>query len=170
VCPPPSQYSLCYAYATATKFAQELSAPDANAQAQERLEKDQLKRVIEELVSIESSQAPLPWLLRNYVRNGDFRNWDQVKAILSMNTPLVSDLVDIMGKFDGDLVFKDLATYKQLRMIVDSRASLYAELGSVKPPPSEQEKAQLLKIADNFDVLISQMKVVEKKLSDYLKN
>ena len=153
----------------ATQFAQELSKPDASARAEQRLEKEQLKQVIEDLVSIEYMQAPLPWLLRAYVRDGNFGNWEQVKLVINSDAKPVSDLVDLMEKFDGDLVYKDLETYRQLRTIVSSRAGLYGELASMKPPPTDQEKAQLLQIADNFDVLISQTKLIEKKLSDYLK-
>ncbi len=151
----------------ATRFAREINPPDANARMQGS-EKEQLKRVIRDLVSIEGSQAPLPRLLRSYVKERDPGNWSQVKDVVAMNAPLVSDLAAVMGNFDGDLVYKDLNTYKKLNTAIKSRAGLYGDLARMNPPSSEKENAELLRIADNFDVLIREMKSVEIKLSAYL--
>lgn len=119
-----------------------------------RVEKRALKKVIADLVRIEDSQAPLPRLLRSYAKNGDFRNWDQLKEIISMNAPIVSELVEVLQAFDGDLIYKDIDTYKRLQFMVRTRAGLYEELSQIKPPKSAAEKRQLLQIADNFDALI----------------
>jgi hypothetical protein len=133
-----------------------------------RVEKRALKRVITDLVDIEHSQAPLPWLLRDYAKNGDSGNWGQVKSIISMNAPIVSELVEVLRSFDGDLIYKDLDTYKQLQFMVKTREGLYGELSHMEPPKSAAEMRQLFQIADNFDTLIAQMKVIQTKISAYL--
>ena len=153
----------------ARKFVNQLDEKASLDRIEDKIEKSKLKKVIRELVSIEHSQAPLPWLLRNYVQSEDPRNWGQVKAIISENTPIITELVDVLKKFDGDLIYKDLDTYKQLHSMMMSRAGLYAGLSKMGPPKSPDEKAKLLKIADNFDMLISQIKLVQLKLSYYLK-
>lgn len=133
-----------------------------------RVEKQALKRVIADLVDIEHSQAPLPWILRGYARNNDPRGWGQVTGIISANAPIVSELVEVLRAFDGDLIYKDIDTYKKLHFMVRTRAGLYRELSQMEPPKSAAEKRQLLQIADNFDALIAQMKVIQVKLSAYL--
>jgi len=151
-----------------TKLSAMLDNATTRDALERRIEKRALKRVIADLVSIEGSQAPLPWLLRNYAKSDDPRNWEQVKSIISLNAPVVSELVDVLRSFDGDLIYKDIDTYKQLQFMVTTRAGLYGELSSMQPPKSPAEKRQLLQIADNFDALISQMKKIQSKLSSYL--
>jgi len=133
-----------------------------------RVEKQALKKVIAELVTIEQGQAPLPLLLRTYAKSDDPRNWEQVKHTIAVNAPVVSELVELLGAFDGDLIYKDLDTYKQLKFMVHTRAGLYGELSQLEAPRTAAEKRQLLRIADNFDELIAQTKVIQKQLSSYL--
>lgn len=151
------------------KFAEQLNTPAAKDSLEGKIEKEKLKRVIRDLVRIEYSQAPLPWLLRNYVRDEDPRNWQQVTSIIAQNTPIISELADVLQEFDGDLIYRDIETYKQLRFMMNSRAGLYGQLSHMAPPKSQGEKNQLLKIADNFEILINQMKTIQAKLSEYLK-
>ncbi len=129
-------------------------------------EKEQLKGVIKGLVTIEYANEPLPSLLRNYVAGR--REWNDVKSALSASLQPVSELVALIEQFNGDLVYKDLPTYKELRRTVNSRSELNRELENLRPPLSDQEKQQLLKIADNFEALSAQMKSLQTKLSKYL--
>ncbi|QFG31788.1 cell envelope integrity protein TolA [Pseudomonas umsongensis] len=152
------------------KLSSMLDSSTTREALERKVEKQALKRVIADLVRIEQSQAPLPWLLRKYVENDSPRNWNQVKDVISMNAPIVSELVEVLRSFDGDLIYKDIETYKQLSFMVHTRAGLYGELSQAESPKSDAEKKQLLKVADNFDTLISQMKIIQNKLSDYLKS
>lgn len=154
----------------AAKFAYLLENKSAKAKVESDIEKEKLKDVIRGLVTIEYSQAPLPWLLRNYAQSEDPKNWQQVTSVIATNTPIISELVDVLGSFDGDLIYKDMETYKQLRFMMNSRAGLYHQLANMKPPKSKIEKEQLLKIADNFEALINQMKLIQSKLGKYLNN
>ncbi|UVM48188.1 hypothetical protein LOY38_17425 [Pseudomonas sp. B21-015] len=152
------------------KLSSMLDSSTTRESLERRVEKQALKRVIADLVKIEQSQAPLPWLLRTYVDNNDPSDWNQVKTVISTNAPVVSELVEVLRSFDGDLIYKDIDTYKQLTFMVNARAGLYGTLSQAEPPKSDSEKKQLLQIADNFDTLIAQMKVVQNKLSTYLKS
>ena len=154
----------------AAKFSKLLSTPAAQEKVKSDVEKEKLKYVISRLVSIEYSQAPLPWLLRGYVQSEDPGNWGQVTSVITLNSPIVSELVDVLESFDGDLIYKDLETYKQLRFMMSSRAGLYSQLSTMEPPKSAAEKQQLLEIAENFEKLIAQMKIIQEKLGEYLSN
>ncbi len=152
------------------QFLQQIDSSAGQKGFSNDAEREQLKNVIHQLVSIEHSQAPLPWLLRRYAEQSDPGNWDQVKDVILMNAPKIQNLQDFLGKFNGELIARDLGTYKQLYNMTEERSGLYNELSKMPPPTSPGDKKKLLKIADNFDRLIAQIKIVQNKLARYLDN
>lgn len=185
--PPPSKTELVLdvvvdssgaAAGAARKLSERLNTPTTNDALKSRIEKKKLNRLLSKLIESEISKAPIPGLLREYVRSGDPSDWHTVTLEIKRNSLIISDLIELLENFDGDLVHKDMETYRELRYIINSRArrfeqlkpDLNSNLDTSSPPGTQREKDQLLKIAENFETLINQMKSIEIKLRDYLIN
>jgi hypothetical protein len=84
------------------KFDSRPSDSDAaNAQLLKSVQKEQLKQVIIALVNISHSQAPLPALLRQYVRDYPGTTlWGQITRVVPGNAPIVDSLVGTLKQFD----------------------------------------------------------------------
>ncbi|MDQ2711132.1 MAG: toll/interleukin-1 receptor domain-containing protein [Acidobacteriota bacterium] len=119
-----------------------------------RREKARLGKLMQELISIEWSQAPLPWLLRGYAQRHTsgrlserFDNWNQVTSILAGLTPVVAEVVELLLSYQGDFMIVSPDTYKQILFGLKSRMRLYAEIQALKRPQSPEEFALLEEIA-----------------------
>lgn len=152
----------------AAQFAKEISTPDGMEKLQQNIEKAKLKRVIRDLVSIEAGNFSIYSLLESYAIHPNPDSWQRVQEIVARTAPIISDVADLLEKFDGDLVFKDLETYRELRQTITSRLGLYTSLSNMPPPSNDAEKAELLEFAGNLKKLIEQIRIVQGRLSIYL--
>lgn len=150
------------------EFASQLEFIDNLQRVETYKEHEALKSVIRDLMDIELEQAPLPWLLRLYAGASDPKNWAQVTSVVAKNSPIVDRLMSLLNDFDGSLIYRDVETYRALRQMTHSRASLYSKLESLERPITADDKALLIAIADNFDELIAQIKTVQSRLGRYL--
>ena len=153
----------------AAKFAQELEKSSGITKVEENVEKEQLKKFIKDLSSVREVNAPILLRLRRYVETrGNAENWNQVMNELALSAPIVSELVSVLQSFDGDLIYKDIETYKELRLLISTRAGLYSSLADAGPPSTPEEWQDLIKIANNFQNIVEQMGIVQMLLAQYL--
>jgi hypothetical protein len=152
----------------AAQFAKEISTPAGMEKLERNIEKAELKRVIRDLVSIETGNVSTSYLLQRYAIQPNPGSWQLVQDVVARTAPIISDVADLLEKFDGDLVFKDLETYRELRRTISSRVGLYASLSNMPPPSNDAEKAELREFAGNLNKLIYQIRIVQERLSIYL--
>ena len=150
------------------EFTKALESQEALERIENNIEKEELGYILRRLIDIEYGQTPLLRSLRIYAKSEGTWGWSGIIDEIYLNIPIINDLVDVLETFNGDLIFRDLGTYKQLQFMTKDRVKLYEQLKSMGPPTSQYEKEQFSKIVDNLESLITQSKIIQIRLSEYV--
>ncbi len=129
-----------------------------------------LKGIIHQIIELQYLQSPLPGLLRYYAKSKTKDNWDQVARSIDHIAKLVRDLVETLSHFDGDFLIYRLKAYKALVSTVRSRKRIIDELEPMNVPRSKKDIANILRMADEYEILIRYLEQSEKDIAEYLRH
>ena len=151
--------------AAATALA-ELASP-TNAAKLKKSERDQLKGIIRDLWILQHGQLGMIQRMRRVTDERDAGGWAAVRMAIPRVAGKVAELMEFLSHFEGDIIYKDLDTYRQLQSMTMSRAGIYAELENMSPPETEEGWDLLAAVVDQIENLLAQIPAVREHLSDY---
>jgi hypothetical protein len=135
----------------------------------DRRERIRLRRLVQELMDIEYSQAPLPWLLRGYRRHEEGRdNWGQITSTIAELTPKVAKVAELLASSDGPFIVSARDAYKSLLFSLRMRSEVYARIQSLERPSSPKDYAYLEEIASQYEGMISDLRRAQEAITEYL--
>lgn len=135
----------------------------------DRRERIRLRRLLQELMQIEHSQAPLPWLLRGYRRDDGGRdNWEQITSTIAELTPKVAKVTELLASSDGPFIVSARDAYKSLLFSLRTRSEVYARIRSLERPSSPKDYAYLEEIASQYEGMISDLRRAQEAITEYL--
>lgn len=132
-------------------------------------ERARLRRLLQRLMRIEHSQAPLPWLLRGYrQRRARVNDWARIMMMVASLTPDVAKVTELLAATNGPFMVTAHDAYKSLLFSLRSRSEVYASMAAIGPPTSDDDFAYLETIAAQYEVMIADLKRAEVAIARYL--
>ena len=127
----------------------------------------ELRRIIRQIIHLQRAQMSFPNMLRNYSTTKRPEAWRAIAEDADDLSQLVASLSDSLSRFDSDFVVHRIEDYRRLIATVAGRGEALRELGTMPPPRSGRTVRRLLGIADNYELLIAQLKQAEDALAAY---
>ncbi len=147
----------------------ELVSP-ANAAKLRKSERDQLKGIIRDLEILHHGQSGVIQRMQRVTNERDAAAWPHVQRAIALVAGQVNELVSLLEHFEGDLIYEDLDTFRQLQSMSMSRAGIYRELADMPAPATEEGWDRVSSVVGQIEHLLAQIPVVQERLADYLKS
>lgn len=123
---------------------------------------------LQSLVSIESGQAPIPWLLRLYVKEPR-DDWSQLEGDLAICKKLIGDtLASLKSRNQGAFLIHDFKNYRALVLELQRRLDIYDELNKMTTTKSARSADRIRALADEYDGLHAKLPDYEEALQRML--
>jgi hypothetical protein len=128
-----------------------------------------IKGLINRIIGLQVRQQTFPMKIRTYVEHQTTENWYDVKDALAEIAGLVRDLMDSLGRFDGDFVAYHVEEFERLTESLYARAAAVRFLQTLDTPRGGADLAKLAAIADQYEGLIGALRESTGHLVRYVK-